>query len=39
MGRKGGMLGYLRFGGGLPHYRLDRMQSDLGVRLPERGRF
>jgi len=23
-----------RFGGGLPHYRLDRMQSDLGVRLP-----
>jgi transposase len=30
----GPMLGYLRFGGGLPHYRLDRMQSDLGVRLP-----
>lgn len=28
------MLGYLRFGGGLPHYRLDRMQTDLGVRLP-----
>jgi transposase len=28
------MLGYLRFGGGLPHYRLDRMQVDLGVRLP-----
>ena len=30
----GPMLGYLRFGGGLPHYRLDRMQADLGVRLP-----
>ncbi len=30
----GPMLGYLRFGGGLPHYRLDRMQTDLGVRLP-----
>ena len=30
----GTMLGYLRFGGGLPHYRLDRIQSDLGVRLP-----
>jgi transposase len=30
----GPMLGYLRFGGGLPHYRLDKMQSDLGVRLP-----
>lgn len=30
----GSMLGYLRFGGGLPHYRLDRMQTDLGVRLP-----
>jgi len=30
----GPMLGYLRFGGGLPHYRLERMQSDLGVRLP-----
>jgi transposase len=28
------MLGYWRFGGGLPHYRLDRMQTDLGVRLP-----
>ena len=28
------MLGYLRFGGGLPHYRLDKMQTDLGVRLP-----
>jgi len=30
----GPMLGYLRFGGGLPHYRLDKMQTDLGVRLP-----
>jgi len=28
------MLGYLRFGGGLPHYRLARMQNDLGVRFP-----
>lgn len=28
------MLGYLRFGTGLPHRRLDRMQDDLGVRLP-----
>lgn len=32
--RVGPMLGYLRFGLGLPHYRLDRMQVDLGVRLP-----
>jgi transposase len=30
----GTMLGYLRFGGGLPHYRLDKIQTDLGVRLP-----
>ena len=30
----GPMLGYLRFGGGLPHYRLDKMQNDLGVRMP-----
>ena len=30
----GTMLGYLRFGTGVPHYRLDRMQVDLGVRLP-----
>jgi transposase len=30
----GSMLGYLRFGTGVPHYRLDRMQVDLGVRLP-----
>jgi transposase len=30
----GPMLGYLRFGGGVPHYRLDKMQADVGVRLP-----
>jgi transposase len=30
----GPMLGYRRFGTGVPHYRLDRMQVDLGVRLP-----
>jgi transposase len=30
----GPTLGYYRFGGGLPHYRLDKMQIDLGVRLP-----
>jgi transposase len=30
----GPMLGYLRFGGGVPHYRLERLQRDLGVRLP-----
>ena len=30
----GSMLGYLRFGGGVPHYRLDQIQTDLGVRLP-----
>ncbi|MEK7676229.1 MAG: transposase [Verrucomicrobiota bacterium] len=30
----GPLRGSLRFGGGLPHYRLDRMQTDLGVRLP-----
>ncbi len=30
----GPMLGYLRFGGGLPHYRLEKMQADQGVRLP-----
>jgi transposase len=29
----GPALGYLRFGGGLPHYRLDKMQTDQGVRL------
>ena len=28
------MLGYLRFGTGMPHYRMDRMQADQGVRLP-----
>ena len=30
----GPMLGYLRFGGGLPHYRLEKIQTDQGVRLP-----
>ena len=30
----GHLLGYLRFGTGVPHYRLERMQTDLGVRLP-----
>jgi len=30
----GPMLGYLRCGGGVPHYRLERLQADLGVRLP-----
>jgi len=30
----GPMLGYYRFGGGLPHYRMSRLQADLGVRLP-----
>jgi len=30
----GPTLGYFRFGGGLPHYRLDKIQTDLGVRLP-----
>ena len=30
----GAALGYYRFGGGLPHYRMDRIQTDLGVRLP-----
>ncbi len=29
----GPMLGYWRFCGGLPHYRLDKVQTDLGVRL------
>lgn len=28
------MLGYLRFGGGLPHYRMEKIQADFGVRLP-----
>ena len=30
----GPALGYYRFGGGLPHYRMDKIQADLGVRLP-----
>ena len=30
----GPMLGYLRFGGGLPPYRLERIQRDLNVCLP-----
>jgi transposase len=30
----GPTLGYYRFGGGLPHYRMSRIQADLGVRLP-----
>jgi transposase len=30
----GPTLGYVRFGGGLPHYRLDTMQTDQGVPLP-----
>ena len=29
----GPTLGYVRFGGGLPHYRLDTMQTDQGVPL------
>ena len=28
------MLGLLRFGAGLPHYRLDKWQKDFGVPLP-----
>jgi len=30
----GPAVGYWRFGGGLPHYRLDKVQADQGVRLP-----
>ena len=30
----GPALGYYRFGGGLPHYRMGNIQADLGVRLP-----
>ena len=30
----GSTLGYVRFGGGLPHYRLERMQADQQVPLP-----
>jgi transposase len=29
------MLGLLRFGIGVPHYRLEKMQKDLGVPLPQ----
>jgi transposase len=30
----GVMLGYARFGNGLPHYRMERMQAEQGVPLP-----
>jgi hypothetical protein len=30
----GVMLGLLRFGGGLPHYRMEKMQRDFGIPLP-----
>jgi transposase len=30
----GPRVGYLRFGGGLPHYRQEGVQADFGVRLP-----
>jgi hypothetical protein len=29
------MLGLLRFGSGLPHYRIEKMQRDFGVPLPQ----
>ena len=29
------MLGLMRFGSGLPHYRMEKMQKDLGVPLPQ----
>jgi len=29
------MLGLLRFGSGLPHYRMEKMQQDFGVPLPQ----
>ena len=29
------MLGRLRFGSGLPHYRMEKMQQDFGVPLPQ----
>lgn len=29
------MLGFLRFGCGLPHYRMEKMQRDFGVPLPQ----
>jgi transposase len=28
------MIGILRFGGGMPHYRLEKLQKDLGIPLP-----
>jgi transposase len=28
------MLGLMRYGGGLPHYRMEKMQKDFGVPLP-----
>jgi len=31
----GMMLGLLRFGSGLPHYRMEKMQQDFGVPLPQ----
>lgn len=31
----GVMLGLLRFGSGLPHYRMEKMQKDFGVPLPQ----
>jgi transposase len=30
----GPLIGYMRFGGGVPHYRLERMQADAGVPIP-----
>lgn len=30
----GVMIGMMRFGGGMPHYRMEKMQKDLGVPLP-----
>ena len=29
------MLGFLRFGNGVPHYRMEKMQQDFGVPLPQ----
>jgi hypothetical protein len=28
------MIGIMRFGGGMPHYRMEKMQKDLGIPLP-----
>jgi transposase len=30
----GPMIAMMRFGGGMPHYRMEKMQKDLGVPLP-----